>query len=144
MESRKIADGSINAAAEWWKNRISGKVEHDNGDSNFGSVFAGLLADDMVKPASNAQLQKFKNNLVMRLSTLASQGRDSLWLDCDYSPDMTLSAAAADAGIPRDNFPWKVSMRIDEECVTVKNGYGAPWVRIWPIEHKTEGEEGAA
>lgn len=144
MENRKIPDGAINAAAEWWMKRISGKIEHDNGDNSFGSVFAGMLADQMVKPASNAQLQKFKNSLVMRLSTLAGQGRSSIWMDCDYAPDMTLSAAAVDADIPRANFPWKVSMRVNSDGVEVKDGYGEPWVDIWPVEHKDEGEEGAA
>ena len=145
MNNRKIPDAAINAAAEWWANRISGKTTHDNGDSTFGSVFAGMLADQMVKPATKAQLQKFKNSLVMRLSTLAGQGRSSIWMDCDYSPDLTLSAAAVDADIPRDNFPWKVNMRINSECVEVKDGYGMPWVRIWPVaDKKTDGEEGAA
>lgn len=144
MENRKIPDAAINAAAEWWMERISGQTIHDNGDSTFGSVFAGMLADQMVKPASDAQLQKFKNNLVMRLSTLADQGRESIWMDCDYAPDMTLSAAAADADIPRDNFPWKVCMHVEPECVLVSDGYAMPWVRIWPVEHKDEGKEGEA
>jgi len=145
MENRKIPTEAINAAAEWWMKRISGKVKHDNGDNSFGSVFAGLMADDLVKPASDAQLQKFKNNLVMRLSTLAGQGRERIWVDCDYSPDMVLSAAAVDADIPRDNFPWKVSMDIDSNGVEVKDGYGEPWVKIWPIaDKKNDGEEGAA
>lgn len=144
MENRKIPDAAINAAAEWWMKRISGQVIHDNGDPTFGSVFAGMLMDQMVKPASDAQLQKFKNSLVMRLSALASQGRERIWMECDYSPDMTLSAAAVDADIPRDNFPWKVSMRINSDGVEVKDGYGEPWVRIWPIEHKKGEEEGAA
>jgi len=145
MQNRKIPDAAINAAAEWWMNRISGQTAHDNGDSTFGSVFAGMLADQMVKPASEAQLQKFKNSLVMRLSTLAGQGRDRIWMECDYSPDTTLSAAAVDADIPRDNFPWKVSMRVDFECVQVSDGYGMPWVRIWPVANKkNDREEGAA
>lgn len=145
MENRKIPNEAINAAAEWWMKRISGQTIHDNGDPTFGSVFAGMLADQMIKPASDTQLQKFKNSLVMRLSTLAGQGRNSIWMDCDYVPDMTLSAAAVDADIPRVNFPWKVNMRVNADCVEVEDGYGAPWVRIWPVaDKKNDGEEGAA
>lgn len=144
MENRKIPNEAINAAAEWWMNRISGQVIHNNGDKSFGSIFAGMLADDMVRPATEGQLQRFKNSLVMRLSEYAGQGRTTIWLSCDYAPDMTLSAAAVDADIPRDNFPWKVSMRIDMEGVEVSDGYGMPWVKVWPIADKKNEGEGAA
>ena len=144
MENRKISNEAINAAAEWWTKRISGQVIHDNGDHSFGSIFAGLLADDGVRLATEGQLQKFKNSLVMRLSEYAGQGRSNIWLDCDYAPSMTLSAAAVDAGIPRDNFPWKVSMHIEPETVEVKDGYGMPWVKVWPIADKKDEGEGAA
>jgi len=144
MENRKIPNEAINAAAEWWMKRISGQVTHDNGDNSFGSVFAGMLADQMVKPASDDQLQRFKNSLVIRLSVMADQGRKNIWMDSDYSPDITLSAAAVDADIPKDNFPWKTNMRIEKDRVEVKNGYGMPWVRIWPVEHNENEKEGAA
>jgi len=144
MENRKIPNEVINAAAEWWMKRISGKVKHDNGDDSFGSVFAGMLADEGVKPLTDAQLQKFKNSLVMRLSEKAGRGMDFLHLDCDYAPDAVLSDSARNADIPRDNFPWKVHMAITGDTVEVSDRYGMPWVKIWPIEHKDEAKEGAA
>lgn len=144
MENRKIPNEAINAAAEWWAKRISGKVKHDNGDNSFGSVFAGMLADEITKPIPDGKLQKFKNNLLMRLSVLSGQGRTNIWLDCDYAPCMELAAAAADSDILRENFPWKVTMRIEQDAVEVKDGYGMPWVKVWPVEHKDEEKEGAA
>jgi hypothetical protein len=144
MESRKIPNEAINTAAEWWTKRISGKVKHDNGDNSFGSIFAGLMADDIAKPIPNGKLQKFKNNLLMRLSVLSGQGRTSIWLECDYGPCMMLAAAASDSDIPKENFPWKVSMRINPDAVEVKDGYGMPWVKIWPVADNNNEKEGAA
>ena len=144
MESRKIPNEAINAAAEWWTKRISGKVKHDNGDDSFGSIFAGMLADEGVEPLTDAQLQKFKNSLVMRISEKAGRGVNVIFLRCDYAPDSTLSDSARNAGIPRDNFPWKVDMRIENDQVEVSDGYGMPWARVWPVEHKDEAKEGAA
>jgi len=144
MENRKIPNEAINTAAEWWAKRISGKVTHDNGDNSFGSIFTGLLADNMTKPIPDGKLRKFKNNLLMRLSVLSGQGRTRIWLDCDYAPCMVLAAAASDSDILRENFPWKVSMRIDPDAVEVKDGYGMPWVKIWPIADNNDEKEGAA
>lgn len=144
MENRKIPNEAINAASEWWTKRISVPVKHDNGDNSFGSIFAGMLADEIAKPIPNGKLQKFKNNLLMRLSVLSGQGRTSIWLECDYDPCMMLAAAASDSDIPRENFPWKVSMRINPDAVEVKDGYGMPWVKIWPIADNNDEKEGAA
>lgn len=145
MDNRKIPDAAINAAAEWWANRISGQTIHDNGDPTFGSVFAGMLADQMVKPSSDAQLQKFKNSLVMRLSEYASIGSTNIRLESDYAPCKMLSDSAKDADIPLENFPWKVCMYVEPKYVQVSDGYGMPWVNIWPVaDKKNDGEEGAA
>lgn len=144
MENRKISNEAINAAAEWWAKRISGKVVHDNGDNSFGSIFAGMLADTGVKLLSDAQLQKFKNSLVMRISEKVSQGVTVVYLRCDYAPCRELSEPAKDADIPLDNFPWKTDMRIENDLIEVSDGYGMPWVQVWPVEHKDEGKEGAA
>ena len=144
MENRKISNEAINAAAEWWTKRISGPVKHDNGDDSFGSIFAGLLADDGVKPVTEAQQQKFKNSLVMMISEKVSQGVTVVYLRCDYAPCRELSEPAKDAGIPLDNFPWKTDMRIENDLIEVSNGYGMPWAQVWPVEHKDEEKEGAA
>jgi len=121
MENRKIPNEAINAAAEWWMKRISGPLGKD-------------------------QLQRFKNNLVMLLSRKASIGFgvDCITLDCDYAPCGILSDAGKDADIPTANFPWKVTMAVKPDKVLVSDGYGMPWVQVWPIEHKNEGKEGAA
>ena len=145
MDNRKISDAAINAAAEWWTKRISGQTIHNNGDNSFGSVFAGMLADQMVKPASDAQLQKFKNSLVMRISEKVSQGVNIVYLRCDYAPCRELIESAKSANIPLDNFPWKTDMRIENDLIEVSDGYGMPWVDIWPVaDKKSDGEEGAA
>lgn len=115
--------------------RISGHVAHKNGAHDFANVFSGMIADQLVEPASDEQLQKFKQNLVSKLSKLVEDGKDCIPLDCDYSPCSTLKGAAIDADIPLMNFPWKVSMRIHPDAVSVKDGYGQPWVDIWPIKH---------
>ena len=49
----------------------------------------------------------------------------------DYGPCKMLADAAAEAGIDRANFPFKTTMFFTEkEGVLVRDGYGAPAVRI--------------
>ncbi len=132
----KIPNEVIEAAAEWWMKRISGQVTHQNGDDNFGSVLAGLIADMNTRLVAAEKLQEFKRILIEKLTDMDSDNRDSIYLDCDYSPCRILADAAKKADIPLDNFPWKVSMQIHPDLVGVKNGYGEPWVTIWPIKHE--------
>lgn len=52
-------------------------------------------------------------------------------LGCDYGPYAMLADAASEAGICALNFPFKTTMFLSEkEGVVVRDGYGAPPVRI--------------
>lgn len=141
----KIPDEAIVAATKWWTERISKKVVHDNGDNSFGSIFAGMLADQGVEVPDQEALAVFKEELLARLVEKTSRQR-SIYLDCDYSPCAILAFSAKEAGISPNNFPWKVSMRINGDRVIVKDGYGSPWETIWPVQNsetEAEGGEGA-
>lgn len=131
MSKKKIPQEAIEAAAKWWMNRISGQTIHDNGDDHFGSMLAGALADMHAEMLDSDRAHKFKDVLVEKLTKLVSDNRPSIWLDCDYSPCVTLLEAARQTGVPLDNFPWKTTMKIHPDNVQVKNGYGQPYVAIW-------------
>lgn len=126
--------------AEWWGNQIRGNVRHDNGDhDNLASVFAGLLADSMMKTVDEAKVDKFVDILTGKILEQAKENPFALrhLLVCDYAPDKFLSDAAKEAGIDSANFPWKTEMGIWETKdggadILVSAGYQAPWVKIWP------------
>ena len=55
-------------------------------------------------------------------------------VSCDYDPDNTLCAAAEAAGLDLDSrdLPAKTMMIFRDSKVIVSEGYGAPYVTIWP------------
>lgn len=108
-------------AAKWW----SGKLKcssHSNGDDSFASFMAGVMADHLAdkESVSEEQLTMFETYLIDDIIKC-----DSIILRCDYDPDIKLAEAAEKAGIDCMKFPWKTSMYIDHDKISVCDGYGA-------------------
>lgn len=108
-------------AAKWWSNKLKCN-SHSNGDDSFASVMAGIMADHLAdkNSVSEEQFVIFETYLIDSIIKC-----DHIVLRCDYGPDIKLSAAAEKAGIDRIKFPWKTSMYIDYDIISVSDGYGA-------------------
>ena len=140
MEARVKREMAL-AMAKWWGERVDGSAHHDNGDHDtMASVFAGILADTMNKPAEKAQIDKFVDVLAEKIEQeFEKRNYGRINLDCDYNPCRMLREAAQEAGIDPSNFPWKTNMSAcfwegEDLCVVVSDGYRAPWEQIWPEE----------
>ena len=66
------------------------------------------------------------NKEVNKYSTLFRQ------LSVDYGPDIPLSKAAERAGLKME-FPWKTTMSLNEDYLSLGYGYGAPYVYHYPL-----------
>lgn len=76
------------------------------------------------------QTDVFKKALAREIEEEAKK-RTRFSICCDYEPCKVLFVAAHEAGIPTANFPFKTMMFINEEDgVVVRDGYGAPPVKI--------------
>lgn len=104
-------------AAKWWSDKLKCN-SHSNGDDSFASVMADHLASK--NSVSEEQFTTFETYLIDDILKC-----DRIVLRCDYGPDIKLSAAAEKAGIDRNKFPWKTSMYIDYDIISVSDGYGA-------------------
>ncbi len=130
---------NLEIVTNWWADKISGNVRHDNGALNEApSAMACILADLLVKPITEEQLETFKAVLEERLiEQLSSRGRVDLY--CDYGPDIFLREAAEKANIPTVNFPFKTGMYIEYNGdVRVKEGYACPYTTIGRVDFKNE------
>ena len=127
-------DNIAKYAAKWWADKIGGNTIHDNGDDSFGSVLAGLLADSMIKNPSVEQLKSYRAFLAKEILKVLEK-RGSMFLSCDYSPDVILIEAAKASGIELANYPWKTNMRIDDNKIRVSEGYGELYTLIYDEDY---------
>jgi len=125
----------IAVAAAWWASRL------------------GTVPDDMSAPNpdrySAEEIERFRLALETAIAAhlrgevpvlLAHPNRAVRYSNhgdvvyFDYDPDDTLCAAAEAAGITIGwtSLPRKITMIFRESEVTVSDGYGAPYVAIWP------------
>ncbi len=125
---------NLEIATNWWADKISGNVRHDNGALNEApSAMACLFADMCAKPIMEEQKEMFKKTLEEKIiEQLSSRGRIDLY--CDYGPDLYLREAAEKANIPTTNFPFKTGMYIERNGdIRVKEGYGRSYESIGKV-----------
>lgn len=121
---------TIEKAVNWWVEKLVGNQPHSNGDNSYTSIMTCLLADSMVKKISKKQLDTFKKVLATKIEEEAKAWQE-VSIGCDYGPCVMLEQAALEAGISAANFQFKTWMYISEkDGVVVRDGYGAPPVRI--------------
>lgn len=108
-------------AAKWWSGKLKSN-SHNNGNDSFASVMAGIMADYLADKnhVSEEQFAAFETHLIDRII-----GYDRIVLSCDYGPDHELAEAAEKAGIDCTRFPWKTSMYINNDEISVSDGYRA-------------------
>lgn len=133
-QTNPIIKTAIQAAAKWWADTIAGPPKFDNGDRSdagfFGMGLATLLADKQPKP-TEAQLANFKTELAEYIETSMQPGR-MFDLFCDYHPARDLADIGLRNGISDALFPWKTCMWIRKGHVSVRHGYRAETLSIFP------------
>ncbi len=136
---------AIKTAARWWRDKISKKVRHDNGDNSLTSMLAGAMADSLAEDIPEEKLDKFEVALIQEIEEFTNRFglHAHISLGCDYGPDYMLGQAADKAEINDSCFPWKTCLLIyrndeDKYQVRVSDGYRAPWVDLKPIQEETK------
>ncbi len=123
----ELTDGQIQAAVNWWADKVA-RPKMDNGDDSPAGGIGMMLGMLLVKPVASEQQEVFKAALSKKLKENGTP-----WLSVDYGPDRLLGEAMEEAGISLHNAPWKTSMSFYDGKVTVSYGYGAPSVQIYPL-----------
>ena len=117
---------TIEKAVSWWAGKLIDSQPHSNGDDSINSVMACFIADAKRQDVTLDQLNVFKKALSKHIKEGATERIFNL-----YGPCKMLADAANEAGISTANFPFKTVMFLSEkEGVVVRDGYGAPPVRI--------------
>lgn len=111
-------------AANWWADQLV-RPTYDNGDRSTTGGFGMLLAMANTKEVTPEAKQKFVDSLTSEITKCLESGKDP-YLHVDYGPTPMLGEAAEQAEISTMNFPWKTSMWMDKEHVSVSLGYRAP------------------
>ena len=125
------------AAAMWWTSVLR-DPKLDNGDSNpITAVLNAMTKEGRSEPATDV-LDQFKANLIGRLNESLDGADDytaryGVTLDVDYHPDRVLSDCADKAGFRggMTAWPWKTTMWVKPDEVSVSYGYGADVEVIW-------------
>ncbi|KEI95010.1 hypothetical protein N496_18765 (plasmid) [Clostridium botulinum A2B3 87] len=120
--SKSIKEISI-IASEWWADKVI-NPKFDNGDDSSNGELAMVLALMATKSIDNIAKDKFINFLSNSIEEMLNKG-NNVTLDVDYHACRELSEAGKYAGISESNFPWKTTMWIDKNHVSVSYGHRA-------------------
>lgn len=129
-----------NMAAEWWANKVC-RPKFDNGDDSEVGFLGSLMAHSIVKPVTEEMRKDFVCLLSKQISKkLNEKDYRYIQIGTDYHPDKILRESAENAGISLDNFPWKTHMFIDENHISVSDGYRSPQEIIYQKKMETAEE----
>lgn len=128
MEYNKVA-------AKWWADKIRnvGPGNFDNGDTSLSGgitmVLATMLAMDSEPSGKTIDLfeEKLANTIKEHVET-----HGTMTLTVDYVPDQILGRLAKETGVSPNVFPWKTTMWIKNNHVSVSSGYGNTSKTIFP------------
>lgn len=126
------------AAALWWAQALQAP-KHDNGDL-FAMAFVDMLSEYAPKADKpNSALNKFTEQLAAKLDALLADPdkgympRSGITIGVDYDPDPMLYSTANEAGLDVgfNGWPWKTTMWVRPDEVTVRYGYQADLEVVW-------------
>lgn len=129
-------DAMIAAACKWWGEQMG--MSHDmNAQAQLG--LSGLAAALTVLAAPRPDASAAERVIAQMAVTLKHESITSRYgadLSVDYDPYGLLRDIIIAAGNPRLSLPYKTHMYLDWEAgvVDVAKGYGAPTVKIYPVE----------
>lgn len=120
-----------------------GSESRESPESQSANKMASVLAGMVPKNNTSEVLQRFGEEL--RKILLAPLEWESTWgaetkkyttlfsrMSVDYHPDVPLATAAERAGLKME-FPWKTSMSLAEDHLSLCYGYGAPYLYHYPL-----------
>lgn len=128
MEYNKVA-------AKWWADKLR-NVDPGNFDNvdnssvcNLVIILATISALDS-EPSSKA-IDLFEEKLADTIKEHV-ENHSSMTLSVDYGPDYILGSIAHETGVSTNVFPWKTTMWIQKDKVSISAGYAAPTKTIFP------------
>lgn len=134
MEYNKVA-------AKWWADKLR-NVEPKNFDMgesanlNFWAMVLGtMVAMNTQKPDEN--IDKFEELLSEKIKEEVEY-HGHLTLSVDYGPDYILATLAQETDVATNGFPWKTTMWIKKDQVSVNAGYASSEEIIFSIESDKE------
>lgn len=127
-EDKSKIDKAVDVAASWWASTLATKLKFDNGDSSSLSkmVWKAQMRLALKTPIpSEDTILAFKEILSRKIKkSLLSQYYPSIGrvvVKVDYHPDRILKEAADEAKLIVE-FPWKTTMEVSMDKVTVVYG----------------------
>lgn len=117
----------INAAVAWWCQRLREQPNHNTGDADLNFCIH-MFTFEQYEPLPEEKIQAFSTALRELLLTAPPNT-----ISTDYAPEDELRDATRLAGIDHAEirFPIKTVMWLEDGCVSVKCGYGAPFETIY-------------
>lgn len=133
---RKYNEQLINAAVDWWTEKVTGLHHHDNGEQSLDAFIGMMMADRCMKAVTAEQEKIFRDELKKTITAHFDDRDDfclgrGIFVGCDYGPCKVLAEPAEKAGINVLNFPFKTDMCITTYSVSVSDGYAQPWKIIF-------------
>ena len=126
------------AAANWWAKAIGAPTfrntcERDSTQDQLNGGMAGMLASVLADqhPVTEETGAAFAELLAEEITRRTADGRVGVTLGVDYGPDMVLAGVAGRVGVDGSRFPWKTTMWVKGDIVTVSAGYGAAQRIVW-------------
>ena len=126
------------AAALWWAQALQAP-KHDNGDP-FTMALVDMPSEYAPKADKpNAALNKFTEQLAAKLDVLLADPdkgympRSGIVIGVDFDPNPMLYSTANEAGLDVgfNGWPWKTTMWVRPDEVTVRYGYQADLEVVW-------------
>ena len=113
-------------AAKWWadKLRYVSPTNFDNGDNSKTGAYTMMLATVLALDSETSleSIDLFEEKLANKIKEHV-EAYGSLTLSVDYAPDDILSSIAYETNVCTNGFPWKTTMWIREDDVSVSSGY---------------------
>lgn len=115
-----------------------GEDSPESPESIFANKMSSVLAAAIPKNNNDTILAAFAAALKRRLMegepSTGGGKRYHSYFSVDYGPDKILSDSAQEAGLKME-FPWKTTMSLGADYVSVGYGYGAPYVYHYPLSN---------
>jgi hypothetical protein len=119
-------------AAKWWADQLRGNAELDNGDNSITGAMSFNLATKLQETKKQKQSPELIDKFELELTNVIMEQDRIRTIRVEYRPDALLQEAADRAELPlgMSMLPWKTTMRIDGEKVSVRCGYDAESVAL--------------